>query len=187
MQIRRTRIKLPEGVFETEALFFDKTDDPILRSLYNDWRALSSKLQAMHGRGINLPEVLSESAFCRAMGDDFCRFINPISGANTSFDVFDIKANLRIQVKACSVIPDLTSFGPKSVWDKIFFLDFYKQGSWDGSFDIYEIPNAFIYNLKVNNGQTFKDQQGQGRRPRFSIYNDIIRKYRISPTRTYKI
>lgn len=187
MQIRKIKIKLPEGVFETELLFFDRTDDPKLKSIYNDWRALSDRLQAMYGRGINLPEVLSESAFCRAMGDSFCRFINPISGANTSFDVFDLKSNSRIQIKACSVIPDLTSFGPKSAWDKIFFLDFYCKGKWDGTFDIYEIPNRLIYGLKVNTGQTFKDQQDQGRRPRFSIFNDIIKKSGIIPINTYKI
>lgn len=36
----------------------------------------------------------------------------------------EYKKNNRIQVKACSVLPDLTSFGPRSEWDRIFFADF---------------------------------------------------------------
>jgi hypothetical protein len=71
-------------------------------------------------------------------------------------------------------MPDLTSFGPKSEWDKIYFMDFYVNGFWDGKFDIYLIENYDIYNHKVNANQTLKDQQKEGRRPRFSIYKDII-------------
>ncbi|NFN19717.1 Bsp6I family restriction endonuclease [Clostridium botulinum] len=69
----------------------------------------------MGARKINLPEGLSESAFCLAKG--MFRVTQKISGANTSFDCYDPngqRGNNRIQVKACSVIPDLTSFGPNS-------------------------------------------------------------------------
>ncbi len=134
---------------------------------------------------MNLPEGLSEGAFCLEMNT--ARIINAIPGANSSFDCYDFDENARIQVKACSVLPDLTSFGPRSIWDKLYFCDFYREGSWDGTFDIYMIDNDDIYNHYVREGQTFRDQQQQGRRPRFSIYNEIILVQNIDPIRTGRL
>ncbi len=136
---------------------------------------------------MNLPEGLSEVAFCYFM--DCVRLNNPKigKGVNTSFDVYSLKTNKRIQVKSCSVLPDLTSFGPKSQWDEIYFQDFYKEGKWDYSFDIYLIPNDLIYNQKVNKNQTLKEMQKQGKRPRFSIYEDIIIANGIKPIKTVRL
>lgn len=118
------------------------------------------------------------------------RFTESISGANTSFDCYDPngkRGNNRIQVKACSVVPDLTSFGPNSEWDRIFFVDFYREGKWDGTFDIYEISTDDIYNFKVNASQTMADQKNQGRRPRFSIYTNFIEKGNYLSKETFNL
>src|SRR5690606_37452399 len=123
-----------------------------------------------------------EGLFCLDM--DAVRINTNIPGANTSFDCYRISDNKRIQVKACSVLPDLTSFGPKSVWDELYFLDFYREGKWDGTYDIYLIDNELIYNHKVNENQTLREQQEQGRRPRFSIYKSIILKNKLKPLKT---
>ena len=48
-----------------------------------------------------------------------------------------ITENKRIQVKACSVKEDLTSFGPKSVWDEIYLMHFLPNNNYDGAFSIY--------------------------------------------------
>ena len=136
----------------------------------------------MKARGVNLPEGLSESSFCLEM--ECFRITKSISGVNTSFDAYDPKLSSRVQVKACSVLPDLTSFGPKSVWDSLYFVDFYKQGNWDGKFDIYLIENHYIYNHRVNKNQTFKEQQNEKRRPRFSIFTEIIQKNNLKPIKT---
>jgi hypothetical protein len=48
-------------------------------------------------------------------------------------------------------------------------MDFWNSGNVDGSFDVYKIPNKLIYDYKVNANQTMKDQQAQGKRPRFSL------------------
>ena len=77
------------------------------------------------------------------------RVTSSISGANSSWDCYDVKRQKRIQVKACSVLPDLTSFGPNSQWDEIYFVDFYRQGKWDGTFDIYQIK-VHIYPLDAS-------------------------------------
>ena len=178
-------MKLPEGTFDTNVLIFDDSDRGNLREIYKDWRNLCDKLVAMEARKINLPEGLSESATCLEMG--FVRCTENISGANTSFDAYDQKTKKRIQIKACSILPDLTSFGPQSKWDDIYFVDFFKEGKWDGTFDIYLIPSELIYSQNVSKTQTMKDMQELGKRPRFSIYSEIIIKNNIAPVKTGKI
>lgn len=188
MKIEKEILTLPEGKFDVEVLKFEKEDRSKLYSIYNNWRDICESLYALEARGVNLPEGLSESSFCLEMD---CFRMAPakpqrkkITGANTSFDAYEASSASRIQVKACSVLPDLTSFGPKSVWDKLFFVDFYRKGEWDGKFDIYFIENSFIYNHKVNKNQTFKEQQIQKRRPRFSIFEKIIQKNGLKPVKT---
>ncbi|WP_278244933.1 hypothetical protein [Clostridium botulinum] len=39
----------------------------------------------------------------------------------------------------------------------IFFVNFYREGKWDGSFDVYEILTDDIYNFKVNSSQIMAD------------------------------
>ena len=175
-------IQVPEGVFTIDALTFTNVDGQTLNKIYSDWRSLCKQLNAIGARGVNLPEGLSESAFCLEMAA--VRVTSSISGANSSWDCYDVKRQKRIQVKACSVLPDLTSFGPNSQWDEIYFLDFFRHGKWDGTFDIYQIKTSDIYNHKVNQNQTFKQQQQQGRRPRFSIYKELIQKQGILPVKT---
>lgn len=178
-------VKLPEGSFNANVIEYTSQDRVTLAKIYNLWRQLSEHLIAQKGRAINIPEALSEGAFCLEM--NCYRFIERLNGAVTSFDAYDPVSHNRIQVKACAVTNDLTSFGPNSVWDKIYFCDFYRDGNWDGTFDIYLIPNEFIYNHKVNRNQTMKDQQEQGRRPRFSIKKEIIFKQNISPFKTARL
>ena len=182
MRQERHVFRLPEGDFEVEATRFVEEDRKKLAEMYLKWRDLSDELRDLGGRGVNLPEVLSEGAFSLEM--DVLRVVSTISGANSSWDCYDARNHKRIQVKACSVLPDLTSFGPTSQWDEIYFLDFYRNGNWDGTFDIYRIENDLIYNHHVNKNQTLRDQQLQGKRPRFSIYKDLIRKRNLSPIRT---
>jgi len=182
MQIENISLILPEGEFTVEVMSFTENDRVELYYIYRNWRELCDQLKSMGGRGVNLPEVLSESSFCLEMGA--VRVVSSITGANSSWDCYSTERNTRIQVKACSVLPDLTSFGPKSVWDEIYFVDFFRNGDWDGKFDIYYIDSELIYNHYVNQTQTFREQQSQGRRPRFSIYRELITTRNISPIRT---
>jgi hypothetical protein len=178
-------IKLPEGYRDARLQVFDQSDGIKLFQIYREWRGLCDKLASIESRSINLPEGLSEGAFALAMNAP--RVSGGIQNANSSFDCFELSTDSRIQVKACSVLPDLTSFGPNSQWDKLFFCDFFKDGSWSGKFDIYHIPNDLIYNHKVNKDQTFRQQQQQSRRPRFSIYKEIILAQKIQPSLTYDL
>lgn len=167
-------------------LFIDENDRPILRKMYDNWRVLNVGMKSLSSRGINIPEGISESAFCLEFNKNCARAIKVLNGSG-SFDALDIKTGVRIQVKACSVKNELTSFGPKSVWDELYFLDFYREGNYDGTFDVYKIPNELIYSHKVNANQTLKEQQAQNRRPRFSIKKEIIAKNNLKPIKTCKI
>ena len=79
---------------------------------------------------------------------------------------------------------DLTSFGPRSEYDKLYFLDFSKL---DGSFMVYEINPDDIYNFKVNKNQTFAQQQEEGKRPRFGIVKGLIQPNKIQPIKVCKL
>jgi hypothetical protein len=65
------------------------------------------------------------------------------------------------------VLPDLSSFGPKSKYDKLIFMDLSNIAL--GDFRIFDISVDLIDEHKVNKKQTFLEQQQQQRRPRFSI------------------
>ncbi len=179
------KIMLPEGTFQASVQVFGDEEKKQLQNIYKEWRSLSNKLREIDSRAGNIPDGLSEGVFCLATGA--VRLLGGIPGANSSFDCYDLAKRKRIQVKAASVIPDLTSFGPKSVWDDLYFLNFYRSGNWDGSVDIYCIPNDYIYGNQVNKNQSFSQQQAQGRRPRFSIYRDVIEQHGLSPQLTYHL
>jgi hypothetical protein len=185
----QSNILLPEGSFLADLNMFTNEDKSYLLKIYQLWLNLSQMLNKIGARSVNLPEGLSEGAFCLAMDVGRLRKVHKSTNQkiNTSFDCYDLNHNKRIQVKACSILPDLTTFGPKSQWDELYFLDFYKDGQYLGDFDIYLIPNELIYNHSVNQNETFADHQKQGRRPRFSIYKDLILQHNIKPIKSYSL
>lgn len=176
MILENKALLLPEGSFNTNVYVFNESDREELFKIYTNWRELSINAQTLGGRGTNLPEILSEGAFCLEMNS--VRVDTSINGANSSFDAYNLLTHKRIQVKAASVTPDLTSFGPKSIWDELYFVDFSRL---DGTFDIYLIPSEDIYNMYVNKNETMYEQQQKGKRPRFSIYTKIIKAKGLKP------
>ncbi|MGG5461187.1 Bsp6I family type II restriction endonuclease [Clostridium sp. B9] len=188
MKTKEIDLLLPEGDFQSQVLEFEPKDITTLKEIYDGWRHLSMNLNKVNARSVNLPEGLSETAFCLAK--NMCRVTKSISGANSSFDCYDLNGERhknRIQVKACSVLPDLTSFGPRSEWDRIFFVDFFREGNWDGTFDVYEIDTDDVNNFYVNSSETVADQKAQNRRPRFSIFNGLILEEKYISKETFKI
>ena len=179
-------LHLPEGSFQADVDIYEEKDRTAFEEIYKSWRNLSNQLDALNARKVNLPDGLSECAFCYFFG--FWRTNHGIPGAtHTSFDAYDSQTHNRIQIKGGSIERDLTSFGPNSVWDILYYVDFYKEGNWDYTFDVYIIPNEDIYNMRVNREETFLDQQRQGRRPRFSIKQGIIDVKGIRPKYTCNI
>jgi len=179
MELRKIKTKVFGENCTLEIMDFKKVDGKVWKKNFDLWRGLKMGMRDYKAREPNFPEGLSESAFCLWSGSS--RFVKAWNLSNRSFDTFNIKKGRAEQIKACSIEEDLTSFGPKSRWDDLYFLDFYNKGKVDGKFDIYLIPSKFIYENKVNKNQTLKDQQGEKRRPRFSIKKDIITRNKIKP------
>jgi len=169
---------------EIEALvtISEKLDRWRLRRLFARWKKLNDDIKRMSTRGINLPEAISENAFCIFFPE--CIRVVKLKQGKCSYDVLNRKTGSRIQIKASSIDDDLTSFGPRSEWDELFFLDF-SEG--DSSFKVYKIEKEWIYKHKVNKNQTFEQRQAQSRRPRFSITENIIRTRGLKPVKICKL
>jgi len=167
---------------EAKVTLLEKGDKELLRKLYSDWKNLNDRLKQISTRGINLPETISENAFCLFF-KDYVRVVKLKKG-KCSYDCINTKTGEKVQIKASSVSSDLTSFGPRSEWDSLYFLDFSKG---DGSFKVYRIEKEWIYSHKVNRDQTFKEQQEQGKRPRFSITDNIVKPRRLKPIKICRL
>lgn len=178
MKLEKHTISIGKNNLEIEVAHLDRKDAKEFKRLFDLWKKLNNGL-IKYGRKVNIPEVLSEGMFC--VFSKSVRFQRKIKGVGkVSFDTIDLKKERLEQIKACSIEKDLTSFGPKSEWDDLYFMDFYRDGKLDGSFDVYLIPNKLIYSNKVNKGQTLKQQQAEKRRPRMSI-KEVIAKNKIKP------
>jgi hypothetical protein len=186
LKFKKEKILIEGKRYEAELQYFEKKDRKWLRELYSHWSTLRTELKKAKARGPNFPEGISEVAFAIVFNSP--RVLS-VKGTSGSFDNYDIKNHKRIQVKATSVKTDLSSFGPKSKWDVLYFLDFYRDGKFDGKFDAYIIPNKLvpIQIVKKKTNQTFKDYQKLGKRPRFSVKRNIIRPLKIKPVKTCKI
>jgi hypothetical protein len=178
MKIKNKQITLNNHKIEIQIAYLDKNDGKKFKKLFDLWKKLNLGLKK-YGRGVNIPEVISEGMFCVFSGS--VRYVKKINGTGkVSFDTINIEKSRREQIKATSIESDVTSFGPKTEWDDLYFVDFYKDGKLDGTFDVYLIPNKLIYSNKVNKGQTMKQQQDEKRRPRMSI-KEIIKNNKIKP------
>ena len=179
MYIKTKKITLDNQEVNAELQYFEETDKQKIKEIYKGVIELNIKTQKLGGRKINIPEIVSEGLFC--IEKSSARFLKCSGKISSSFDCLDLNNYLKIQLKACSVKSDLTSFGPKSKWDELYLMHFFPNQKYDGSYKVYKIPNDSIYSQKVNRTETFRDQQKQGKRPRFSLMNDIIIPQNIEP------
>lgn len=157
---------------------FDDEDFQTLKRIFKKWQDINTDLKSLEGRTLNVPDVFSEALFCI--------FFNAVrtNGTAHSYDCVDIDTGAGIQIKSASIPNDCTSFGPTSTWDELWFVDFAPNGRVDGIVDFYHIKRD-IYSLVLNKAknETFKMQQNQGRRPRFSIKSCIIEPDHLKPVK----
>ena len=152
-----THVYGEESIFDV--IQYDYSDIPNIQKAFESWLQLKKQSKILHGRSPNIPECITETCLCLVTG--FVRFEKAKKLKNASFDCFDMLSEKTIQSKASSVEDDLTSFGPKTKWDKLYFLDFHNQGTIDGTFNVYEIPNDLIYNCLVKEDRTLKEEIGR--------------------------
>lgn len=144
-------------------------------SSYKDYvietREISKKLRGKKYRAPNFPSEISENIvkFAIKKSKRICPTWNTKSG-DLTLDLLTFEKKLEIKGFSSS---GPSSFGPKSIWDIIYFIDchdFMKD-----KFTVYEISlpnnNKHWMNLKMNSKQTYKQQCNQGRRPRISFKN----------------
>lgn len=176
----KEKIELLDGT-KIEGDKFQANDLKKLQDIYFKWEELNKLVNELGGRKLNIPDVLSEGIFCLAY--DALR----TNGTAYSYDAVSRKTKEGLQLKSACIENDLTSFGPKSTWDKLYFADF-SFSKIKGMIEFYEIPDEYIYSAVVNTkkNETFKDQQEQGRRPRLSI-KKIIRDNNIKPSKIVNI
>lgn len=177
------KITLDTGSEKIKAVIqqFEDSDREILLDIYYQWRELCDKIKSFnnYSRAVNIPETLSEGSFCLEM-----KMYNVVKKNKGNFDCFNPKTNQTVQIKASATNTKApTSFGPRSTWDEFYFLDFYRNGKWDGKFDIYSIKTEEVINQKVSKAQNFLDQQNENRRPRYNIGSKILKKG-IKPVKT---
>lgn len=175
MNMKKTKVKLSDGTIVTGDEF-DNTDFIKLKEIFKKWQSINKELKSLGGRNLNVPDVFSEALFCI--------FFNSVRTNNTahSYDCVSKDTGNGIQVKSASIPNDCTSFGPNSTWDELYYVDFAPNGYVDGNVYFYKIENS-IYDIVLNEkkNQTFREQQLQGRRPRFSIKNKIINPENLKP------
>jgi len=182
MEIKTHKVKVFREDCTIDLMHFNNADGAKWKQLFDVWKQLKFGMREYKSREPNFPEGLSEVAFCLYSGSG--RFIALHGNARGSFDTFNLKTGRAEQIKASSIGRDLTSFGPTSEWDDLYFLDFFNDGKLDGTFNVYKIPARIVYSIKVNRSQTFRQQQAQGRRPRFSIWKEIINERELKPEAT---
>lgn len=176
--MKKVLIKLKDGtnVYGDE---FDSNDLLKLKSIFKKWLNINVDLKSLGGRNLNVPDVFSEALFCIAF--DAVR----TNSTAYSYDCVMKNTGEGVQVKSASIEEDCTSFGPTSTWDLLYFADFIPNGTIDGEVWFYQIDSNDIYNVVLNKkkGETFTDQQKQGRRPRFSIKKMIIKAKNLQPVK----
>ena len=174
VKLKKVKVKLQNG----EIIYGDKFDEKdfiTLKEIFAEWVKINKKVTSLGGRGLNVPDVFSEALYCI--------FFNAVRTNNTahSYDCVNLDNGAGVQVKSASIANDCTSFGPRSTWDELYFMDFATNGKIDGVIDVYCLDFALddiILNAKKN--ETFKMQQEQGRRPRLSL-KKLIKERNIKP------
>lgn len=179
MKIEEHKAKVFKQNCSMKLMCFDKNDTKEWKEIFDLWKKLKLSLKNYKCREPNLPEGLSEVAFCLYSGSS--RLISMNGKASRSFDTFNTKTKKAEQIKATSIDKDLTSFGPNSQWDDLYFLDFYNNGKLDGTFNVYKVPTKLVQKVEVKKGVSFLDRQKEGKRPRFSITKIFIEKSKIKP------
>jgi len=154
-----TTLKFPEGEFYSNVILTEYEDIFRLREIYTSWRELCNMSINLGFRANNIPDILGISLFC--IQNNALRIPNKNKRVSYTFNCY--KNEKCIQVRSCATKTDLTSFGKNDVYDIFVFIDFYRKGEWDGSFDIYEIPAYVLYEAKVNSTKSLAEQQQEGK------------------------
>lgn len=92
-----------------------------------------------------------------------------------------------IEMKATSNFDrDLTSFGPTTNFDRLYFLRLNQANNLLHIYDL-GLTGETLGDVQANSKQTVREQQLQGRRPRLRIISQIIEPQDLQPTVIFDI
>ena len=171
---------MTEGEFTFNAVRYDTSDNDKFKQLYEAWRNFSSVGNYFNQR-VNTPEGLSEGVVSKDIDGVFRKISSKKNKHGlTKFDCYDSINNKIVEVKACSIENDATSWSPKPFFDLFYFVDF---SSRNGAYKIYKIDinSNEIKDTRVSQSETFEEQIARRVRPRFSVFEKFITpKYKCS-------
>ncbi|WP_243342308.1 Bsp6I family type II restriction endonuclease [Anaerococcus sp. AGMB09787] len=149
------------------------------KKAYLAWVKLNDALNKIKSRKANFPSGISEAVVGYVYDYEIIE-----KGAG---DLYDPTNDRIIEVKAsANYNRDLTSFSPSEFYDDLIFVR-YNQDNM--TFDIYDLKRSrdAIDDIPVSTTETYKDHRSQGRRPRFSIIDQIIEKENLKPDKIFSI
>ena len=141
---------------------------------YFKWKDLNSYISNNSHRGMNMPDAISEPMGCYCLGFLWNR-------GNEAGDATDPITNRKIEFKATSRFDgDLSSFGPKTVFDDLVFLRFNLDENLLYVYDL-NINSEEFGKYPANQSESIEDQKQQGRRPHVSLYKLFVEGKRLKP------
>lgn len=147
---------------------------------YFKWKDLNTYISNNSHRGINMPDAISEPMGCYCLGFLWNR------GKQVG-DATDPTTDRKIEFKATSRWDgDLSSFGPKTIFDDLVFLRFNLDDNLLYIYDL-NINSDEFGKYPANSTETIEDQKKQGRRPHVSLYKLFVVAKGLSPTIVFDI
>ncbi|NLL63511.1 MAG: Bsp6I family type II restriction endonuclease [Ruminococcaceae bacterium] len=141
---------------------------------YFKWKDLNTYISSNSRRGMNMPDVISEPMACYCLGFLWNK-------GKEAGDATDPKTGQKIEFKATSRFEgDLSSFGPKTQFDNLYFLRFNLDENLLYIYDL-KINSEEFGEIQANQKETIQDQKDQGRRPRISLLTHFVYKYDLLP------
>lgn len=144
------------------------------REMYFMWKELCLRIMGCSSRKINFPETISEQIVCWALGLMWNK------GSNC--DAVNTETDEKIEIKASNSSAP-SSFSSRTPFDDLIFAKLDMRRDILYIYDTHMSSDA-LKDIKMNKEQTYQDQQGQTRRPRFDVYKMIIHAYNIPVTAT---
>lgn len=127
-----------------------------------------------------MPDAISEPIACYCLGFYWNR------GTQVG-DATDSNTNEKVEFKATSNFDsDLSSFGPDTRFDKLYFLRFSLE---ENKLFIYDlgINSEQLGDYPANQTQTIREQQKQGRRPHVRLLDLFVKKNHLEPVCVFDI
>lgn len=141
---------------------------------YFKWKDLNTYIKNTSSRGINMPDAISEPMACYCLGFEWNR------GKEVG-DATDPKTGRKIEFKATSSFEgDLSSFGPKTIFDDLVFLRFNLDENLLYIYDL-NVNSEEFGKYPANKTQTIQDQKNEGRRPHVSLFELFVKAKNLKP------